>query len=227
MPEYYNEKEGINKYVIIKTLEKFLKKDSVVVSDAGSAYYVTSQSFNFYKLQRYITSGAQADMGFTIPAAIGVSAAKKDGEVIGITGDGSFQMNIQELQTIFHHQLPIKIVILNNNGYLSIRSTQKKFFSGREIGTDKKSGISFPNTKKIAKAYGIDFVIISNIKDLIKAVPKMIKSKKPFIMEIICPQDQEIVPTASSKKMPNGKMISKPLEDMYPFLSRDEFKKIW
>lgn len=225
LPEYYSEKQGINKYVVIKTLEKFLKKDSVVVSDAGSAYYVTSQSLNIYKLQRYITSGAQADMGFTLPAAIGVSLAKKDGQVIGITGDGSFQMNIQELQTIVHHQLPIKILILNNNGYLSIRSTQKKFFSGREIGTDKKSGVSFPSTKKIANAYGIDFVIISNIKDLLKAFPKILKSSKPFIMEIICPHDQEIIPTASSKKLPSGKMISKPLEDMYPFLSREEFQE--
>lgn len=224
-PEYYSEKQGVNKYVVIKTLEKFLKKDSAVVSDAGSAYYVTSQSLNLYKLQRYITSGAQADMGFTLPAAIGVSLAKKDGQVIGITGDGSFQMNIQELQTIVHHQLPIKILILNNNGYLSIRSTQKKFFSGREIGTDKESGVSFPSTKKIANAYGIDFVIISNIKDLLEAFPKILKSNKPFIMEIICPHDQEIIPTASSKKLPSGKMISKPLEDMYPFLSREEFQE--
>ena len=223
LPIYADEKNGINKYSFIDKLKDHLKADSVVVSDAGSAYYVTSQALKIRDEQRYITSGAQADMGFTLPAAIGVSVASNAGEVVGITGDGSLQMNIQELQTVVHHQLPVKLVVWNNNGYLSIRSTQTKFFSGREIGTDPASGISFPSTEKIAAAYDIPFLRVSELRFLDAGLNQLMSSSGPMILEVMCPQNQEIVPTASSKKMPDGRMVSKPLEDMYPFLDRVEF----
>jgi acetolactate synthase-1/2/3 large subunit len=223
LPRYENEKEGINKYSFIEKLKNHLKSDSVVVSDAGSSYYVTSQALKIRDQQRYVTSGAQADMGFTLPAAIGVSVATDGGEVVGITGDGSFQMNIQELQTLVHHQLPVKLVVWNNNGYLSIRATQLKFFSGREIGTDPASGVSFPSTEKIATAYGIAFLRVSEQALLDDALSKMMTASGPMILEVMCPQNQEIIPTASSKKLPDGRMVSKPLEDMYPFLDRVEF----
>ncbi len=109
--------EKINKYTFIDYLCKYLKDDTAVVSDAGSSYYVTSQALRIKANQRYVTSGAQADMGFTLPAAIGTCFAKQGG-VVGITGDGSFQMNIQELQTVVHYNLPLKLFIWNNNGYL-------------------------------------------------------------------------------------------------------------
>jgi len=223
LPAYADEKNGINKYFFIDKLNAQLKPDSVVVSDAGSSYYVTSQALKIREQQRYLTSGAQADMGFTLPAAIGASVARSGGEVVGITGDGSFQMNIQELQTVVHYQLPIKLVVLNNNGYLSIRATQLKFFSGRELGTDTASGISFPSTEKIAAAYGIPFLRVSEINLLDVALKQFMATTGPMILEVICPQNQEIVPTASSMKLPDGRMVSKPLEDMYPFLDRAEF----
>ena len=223
LPEYKIEKKLINKYAFINIMQKKLKKNSVVVSDAGSSYYVTSQAFQPIKNQRYITSGAQADMGFTLPAAIGVAFAQKGKMVVGITGDGSFQMNIQELQTLVHYKLPVKLVVWNNNGYLSIRTTQKKFFSGREIGTDKDSGVSFPSTKKIASAYSIPYFSSKSVNTLKKTLSSAFNTKGPVIIEIFCPPMQEIIPSASSFKLPDGKMVSKPLEDMYPFLSRDEF----
>ena len=223
LPAYKKTKNLINKYAFIDIMQKELKRDSVVVSDAGSAYYVTSQSFQPVKDQRYVTSGAQADMGFTLPAAIGASFANKGKMIVGITGDGSLQMNIQELQTLVHYNIPVKLVVWNNNGYLSIRTTQKKFFSGREIGTDKKSGVSFPQTKKIASAYAIPYFSSTNTKTLQKTLFKAFNTKGPVIIEIFCPQMQEIIPTASSLKLSNGKMVSKPLEDMYPFLSREDF----
>lgn len=223
LSSYADEKEGVNKYLFVEKLKDHLKADSVVVSDAGSSYYVTSQALKIRDQQRYVTSGAQADMGFTLPAAIGVSVAKADGEVVGITGDGSLQMNIQELQTVVHHQLPIKLVVWNNNGYLSIRTTQRKFFSGRELGTDAQSGLSLPDTEKIAAAYGIPFLRVSESNLLDAALERMMKTKGPVILEVMCPENQEIIPTASSKKLPDGRMVSKPLEDMYPFLDRSEF----
>lgn len=223
LPEYADGKEGINKYFFIEKLKDHLKSDSAVVSDAGSSYYVTSQALKIRDQQRYVTSGAQADMGFTLPAAIGVSVAKGNGEVVGITGDGSFQMNIQELQTLVHHQLPVKLVVWNNNGYLSIRATQRKFFAGRELGTDPASGVSFPSTEKIAAAYGIPFHKVSDPALLDTALDQLMAVSGPMILEVMCPQNQEVIPTASSKKLPDGRMVSKPLEDMYPFLDRAEF----
>jgi acetolactate synthase-1/2/3 large subunit len=223
LPEYENEKEGINKYFFVEKLKDHLGPDSAVVSDAGSTYYVTSQALKIRGLQRYVTSGAQADMGFTLPAAIGVCVANPGIEVVGITGDGSLQMNIQELQTLVHHQFSLKLVVWNNNGYLSIRTTQRKFFAGREMGTDAKSGLSLPDTEKIATAYGIPFIRVASNAALDDALKRMMGTKGPVILEVMCPENQEIIPTASSKKLPDGRMVSKPLEDMYPFLEREEF----
>jgi len=223
LPGYADGSEGINKYFFIEKLKDHLKPDSVVVSDAGSSYYVTSQALKIRDQQRYLTSGAQADMGFTLPAAIGASVARSGAEVVGITGDGSLQMNIQELQTLVHHQFPVKLVVWNNNGYLSIRATQRKFFAGRELGTDPGSGVSFPSTEKIAAAYGIPFYRVSEPALLDAALTRLMAASGPKILEVMCPPNQEIIPTASSKKMPDGRMVSKPLEDMYPFLDRTEF----
>ncbi len=223
LPEYSKGQDGINKYLFVDRLKGYLPDEAVVVSDAGSSYYVTSQALKIRANQRYVTSGAQADMGFTLPASIGVCVADPHSEVIGITGDGSLQMNIQELQTLVHHQYSLKLVVLNNNGYLSIRATQKKFFSGRETGTDPDCGLSLPSIEKIASAYGIPFIRVKRNEDLDAALDQMMNTKGPIILEVICPENQEIIPTASSKKLPDGRMVSKPLEDMYPFLDRQEF----
>lgn len=223
--EYSKEKKAVNLYYFVEILSRKLKPDSVVISDAGSAFYVVSQGIKISKKQRYITSGAQAEMGYTLPACIGVSIARSGGEVIGITGDGSFQMNIQELQTIVHNKLPIKIFVWNNDGYLSIRSTQAKFCDGRLIGTDKSSGVSFPSLTKIANAYGIKYFKVSHNKSLDQVLARVLKHRGAAICEVLCLKDQEIIPTVSSCKTKDGALVSKPLEDMYPFLDRAEFKK--
>jgi len=225
LKEHEDDTGGISLYGFMKYLAQSTGKDEVVVSDAGSAYYVPAQALQIRKQQRHITSGAQADMGFTIPASIGVSFARGAGQVVGITGDGSFQTNIQELQTIVHENLPIKTFVWNNHGYLSIRTTQRKFFNNRFIGTDKESGVSFPNLKKIAKAYGIKYFKVSKTKALKKTIKKVLKYDGPVICEVICKKWDMVSPTISSKKLPDGRIISKPLEDMYPFLDREEFHK--
>ena len=213
----------VNMYEFTKVLSELASEDSIVVSDAGSSYYVTSQSFTLNnKKQRYITSGAQADMGFTLPAAIGACIAANK-PVIGITGDGSFQLNIQELQTIKHYNLPVKLIVWNNNGYLSIRATQNKFFDGRRIGTDSKSGVSFPEVGKIASAYELPYVKINNVAELREKLADVIAASGPVICEVMCPENQEIIPAVSAVKNKDGSMTSKPMEDMYPFLDRNEF----
>ncbi len=223
LPEYSKNKKGISLYYFVDTLSKIMKDDAVVLSDAGSAFYVSSQAVNIKGNQRYITTGGQAEMGYTIPASIGACVARGNKEVLGITGDGSFQMNIQELQTIAHNKLPVKIFVWNNNGYLSIRATQNKFFNGRLIGTDKSSGISFPEVKKIAYAYDIKYFKLAKSATLKEDLKEVLAYKGPVVCEVMCLENDLVIPTASSKRRDDGSMVSKPLEDMFPFLNRKEF----
>lgn len=224
LPEYWkDDSDGINTYVFVDVLSKNLKNDSAVISDAGSTFYVVSQGIMLKDNQRYITSGGQAEMGYTMPATIGVCFARRKLETIGITGDGSFQMNIQELQTIVHHKLPIKLFIWNNDGYSSIRETQEKFFDKRYLGTDKESGVSFPSIEKIAYAYGIQYFKILNYSTIDIVIKSVLSFNGPVICEVICQKNQKVAPIVSSIKMEDGTMMSLPIEDMYPFLERSEF----
>ena len=223
LPEHMDDTDGISFYGFMKVLSGCMGDDDIVVSDAGSAYYVSSQAVHLDKNQRYITSGAQADMGFTLPASIGVSVARGGKPVIGIVGDGSFQLNMQEIQTMVHNKLPVKMFVWNNNGYLSIRTTQRKFFDDGFIGTDVNSGISFPDLSKISYAYGIKYVKVSEIDNLEDKINETMSHDGPVICEVMCKEWDEVLPTIGSKKLPDGKMFSRPLEDMYPFLTREEF----
>jgi acetolactate synthase-1/2/3 large subunit len=216
----------LNLYTFTKALSDATNKasNSTIISDAGSAYYVTCQAL-LMKDNRFITSGAQAEMGFTIPACVGASFAAEDANVIGVTGDGSFQFNVQELQTIIHYNLPIKLFVLNNNGYLSIRNTQDKFFDSRHFGTSPSSGVSFPSLEKIAKAYGFAFYKIKSLASLQKNIETIVNSTVPTICEIVLPEKEQILPSSSAKQNSSGKIVSQPLENMFPFLSEEEFKK--
>ncbi len=222
LPEYSSGDGKVNLYHFVDVLWKKIK-DSVVISDAGSAFYVPTQWMPILGTNRYITSGWQAEMWFTIPGAIGACIAHGKAPVIGITGDWSFQFNIQELQTIAHHNLPVKLVVWNNNGYLSIRASQDKFFEKRYIGTDKDSGISFPDTEKIAHAYGIKYMKINSTQEVDAGIEKMLAFDGPIICEVMCIENQEIIPATSTYKKLDWTLQSRPLEDMYPFLDRDEF----
>lgn len=223
LPEYADDSGGINLYWFTDRLAALAPDNAVVISDAGSAFYVVSQGFMFTAGQRYVTSGGQAEMGYTLPAAIGTAAAAPDRVTLAVTGDGSLQMNIQELQTLAHYQLPVKLFVWNNNGYLSIRATQRKFFDGRFIGTDPASGVSFPNLEKLCEAYGLKYLRAAVNAELDGVISESIAYDGPVVVEVMCIADQEIVPAASSLRREDGTMVSKPLEDMYPFLSRAEF----
>ena len=208
----------------MEILNNKIKAEVPVVSDAGSAFYIVPQIINIKKGQRHITTGALGEMGFGLPGAIGVSAAINKKSVVTITGDGSFQQNVQELQTIIHNNLPIKIFVINNGGYLSIRETQKKFFNGNLVGEGDTSGVSFPETSKISKAYDIKYIKIDNVSMLEKKIDEVLNYNGPVICEVISPKDQPVLPTNSARILPDGTMVSSPLEDMFPFLDRDEFK---
>jgi len=226
-PTHNKKDKKLNLYTLSKTLSDSLKNiNSIVISDAGLNYYAMGQSLEINTSNnRYITSGAQAEMGFTLPACIGTYFADPNSHIIGITGDGSFQFNIQELQTISHYKIPAKIFVINNGGYLSIKNTQDKFFNSRYFGINSEFGVSFPSFKKIAKAYDFSYIRINSLNSLKKNIENINSLKTPIICELILSPSEQILPTSSIKQTEDGKIVSQPLENMFPFLSESEFKK--
>jgi acetolactate synthase-1/2/3 large subunit len=224
LPEYENTKNPINIYSFVDRLSKLSKEGDFFISDAGSAFYAVSQGIQLTKEnQRYIPSSAMATMGYSLPAAIGVSTAIGDKRVLAVTGDGSFQQNIQELQTLKCYQLPVKLFVLNNDGYLSIRASQKNYFEERYIGEGPRSGVTMPDTLKICEAYEINAARVADLDKLDEAILLALNTNGPYVLDIITPPEQPIIPTVSSKVNADGSMSSRPLEDMAPFLDRSEY----
>lgn len=211
----------INYYEFMDLLSQSCKGNETITTDAGSAYYVVGQAFLVKKGQRVIVSGALGSMGFAVPAATGASIADPDGTVICITGDGSLQTNIHELATIRHYNLNIKLFILNNHGYVSIRNTQNNFFNGHFAGVDHNSGVSSPNLEKIAAAYGLPYYSARTVSELPNMLNHVLNEKGPVFCEIFTSKEQEIIPTVTSEKLSDGRMVSKSLDEMYPFLRND------
>lgn len=210
-PPYYNI------YTFLKFLNKNLPTRCNVVSDAGSAFYSTGQVMKLSAEQRLIISASQADMGCAVPASIGVSLADPLAKTIVVTGDGSFASNVQELATIKKHSLPITIFVLNNDGYLSIRNTQNKFYDGRVYGVNSKTGLWFPDLEDIAKTFHFDYrTIVNDGEDLNTKVKDCIETSYPTICNICCDPEQEIIPTQALKNV-NGVKVQPSLADMYPF----------
>jgi acetolactate synthase-1/2/3 large subunit len=226
LPEYDKTVGAINVYSFMDRLSNLAGEGDAFIGDAGSAIYAVSQGLILrHNNQRYIPSSAMATMGYTVPAAIGVSSALGDRRVMAITGDGSLQQNIQELQTILHYKLPVKLFIWNNDGYLSIRASQKNYFKERYIGEGPRSGVSIPDTLKICAAYGLPAARVSDIAELDSAIQKALDHEGPYVLEILTPPEQPIIPTVSSRVNSDGSMSSRPLEDMAPFLDRDEYRR--
>lgn len=225
LPEYSDDSEGINSYYLVKRLSAALGGSDTVVLDTSSPFHVVPQSLEIKEGQTFITTGGLSEMGYGLPAAIGVAAVKKNGKTVCIVGDGSLQMNLQEMQTIVHYKLPVKMIIINNGGYLLIRHTQRNFQEGRLIGESPETGMSCPDLEKIAKAYGIKYRRVSKVSELDDALKNELEGDGPEICEVMSPKWQLIVPRVASEKMPDGKMVSHPYADMFPYLERKEYEK--
>ncbi len=226
LEEYKDDSDGLNLYSFIEIMNENMTEKDTVISDAGSAIYVPSQNLKMKENQRFVLSGAQADMGFAMPASIGVYLGDPSKNVLVFTGDGSFNSNIQEMATIRQLNIPVKIFVWNNNGYLSIRNTQKKFYQGRVYGTDINCGLWFPDLQKVAETYEFDFFKIEKNEDLKLNASKIIANDKPTLIEVKCKPDQEIVPTLMLKKdKKTGHNIQCGLHDMYPFLDDEVLER--
>jgi acetolactate synthase-1/2/3 large subunit len=210
----------LNPYYFIEQLNAMMRDDDIVACGNATACIVPFQAMRLKAGQRLLSNSGAASMGWDIPAAIGAAVAAPGKRVLCLAGDGSSQMNIQELQTIVHHRLPIKLFVLNNGGYLSIRQTQMNFF-GKLTGESPASGVSFPDFAKVGCAYGLPSLRVDRIQDL-PQVKQALESAGPALIEVMLDPAQEFEPRVRSKQLPDGRIVSPPLEDMYPFLPPDE-----
>ncbi|MBE6137265.1 MAG: thiamine pyrophosphate-binding protein [Erysipelotrichaceae bacterium] len=227
-PVHFEQKELANAYAVIDLLSKNMPEDMITISGNGTACVVGGHGYTIKKGTRFIENSGMASMGYDLPAAIGACFANGRKPLICLTGDGSIQMNIQELQTIIHHQLPIKIIIINNDGYHSIRQSQSNFFKGKPLcGVGKDSlDLSFPDMEKLAYAYGFKFFRCKTNDEFAKYMDADFKYDGPQICEVMVDKVQYFAPKAGSKKLEDGSMVSAPLEDLAPYLDREELKEI-
>ena len=203
-------------------LSDVLTSDDVVVTDMGFAFQNTHQAFKVKKGQRVFTNCGLASMGWGLPAAVGASFARGMKTTICIAGEGGFMMTSHEMATVMHHRLPVKLFILNNGGYLTIKQTQELGFENRLMGSNEDSGISFPDFMKIADAHFFKAVRLNSHHNLKQHIEEVILHDGPVLCEIMMDRDQETAPKAINRRNDDGTMKQTPLEDSYPFLDQNE-----
>jgi len=222
LPEYWSETGPINPYVFAQVLFDELAEDEIIVSGDGTACVTVFQAANIKPGQRLYTNSGCASMGYDLPAAIGAYFAAEPDRLICLAGDGSIMMNLQELQTIAGLNLPVKIFLLNNDGYHSIRQAQANNYPDNIVGCGPDSGLTFPDFTRLAAGFGIPSSRVEKDGDLAAAIRAALDSDGPHICEILIDKSQQFAPKLSSRRLADGSMVSSPLEDLLPFLSREE-----
>lgn len=224
LPEYWAKTNFVSTYALMEILSRDMSTDDLLVpGSSGACSDICLEVFRVKKGQRILNSPGFGAMGFGLPQTIGACIASGKKRTICINGDGGFQLNIQDLETVHRLQLPIKYFILNNQGYGSIRVTQRNYFQGHFVATDISSGLSLPDIRRISEAYRISNNQIKNNSELEQNISEALASSGPFICEVMVDPDEQTAPKVQSILGSNGSMISKPLEDLAPFLDRDEF----
>ena len=225
LPEYYKQKDFVNNYVFIEELSKHLPENSLIVpGSSGACSEVTMQAIKIKPGTRIFNSEGLGSMGFGIPAAIGACLAADKQETICIDGDGGFVMNMQELELVNRYKLPIKFFVLNNDGYGSIKTTQTNHFGGRLVASDPSSGLTLPDISKIADAFDIPHVKIFDNDMLCHLMKKILNTEGPLMIEVMIDPNHRTAPKASVYKTKDGLFATRPMEDLAPFLSKEEFE---
>nr|WP_321295517.1 thiamine pyrophosphate-binding protein [uncultured Sphaerochaeta sp.] len=217
----YKDERPINSYLFIDELCRQVDSNVMITVDTGSCFHVACQTWKIKKGQHFLTTGGISSMGYWC-ACIGACLAHDKKETVCITGDGSLQMNIQEFATIRHNNLPIKVFIFNNNGYLLIRHTQRNFMEDRFVGEGPDTGVWCPDSLKIAEAYGIHGVRINSPDEMEAKIKEVLEYDGPVICDVLTPEWQLLIPRVSSEKLPDGTLVAHDYDDMFPFLSREE-----
>lgn len=206
----------VNLYEFVQLLSEELLNQESVLTDAGQPHPILGQALRLKVGQRYINPGSFAEMGYALPASMGVAAAAPNKTVVAVFGDGSLQTNIHELQTLVHHQFNVKLFVINNDGYASIRNTQKSFFDGFYVGSTPSSGVTLPDAEKICLAYGLSYERCANRADLRETIRRVLARSGPVLCEVMAQVDQRILPAVPSQLLPDGTMRSKALHEMSP-----------
>ncbi|MGD0395074.1 MAG: thiamine pyrophosphate-binding protein [Acidimicrobiales bacterium] len=222
LAEYWKTDEPINPYCFVQTLFEELDEGDVVVCADGTACVVTFQAAHLKPGQRMFTNSGCASMGYDLPAAIGAQYAAGNRRVICLAGDGSIMLNLQELQTIAGNRLPIKVIVLNNDGYSSIRQTQQNYFPDNVVGCGPESGLTFPDFGTLGTAFGFEVRRCANLNELADSIRETLDSEGPQLLEVMLDPEQPFAPKLASRQLEDGRMVSSPLEDLAPFLSREE-----
>ena len=223
LPEHRARTDYVSSYVLPEAVVRHAPDPLTVVTANGVAYTSTFQAIPIRRGMRMFANEACASMGYGLPAAIGAAFAA-DGRrtTVCFEGDGSIQMNLQELQTLITYALPVKLFVYNNGGYLSIKTTQRAFFEGRFVGSEAGSGVVLPSFEKLAAAYGLKYFRLSTNQELDARLPEIFATEGPVLVEVMLDPFEVLGPKAASKKLADGSMVSAPLEDMAPFLPRAE-----
>lgn len=224
-PEHDDKGGFLNSYRFMQRLQPHLKRDQVIVTDMGTALLSGHQAIELTPPQRLITSQGLGEMGFGLPGAIGASFGLDRGEVMCLNCDGGIMMNLQELQTMVHHQLPIKLFIFNNDGYLMIKHTQKAILQGRYSGTDRRSGVSCPDFTKLAAAFDLPAWQIRTWDDFERVMPQVQACAGPCIVEVFMHPEQYFYPKLSLAVRTDGSLVSPPLEDLSPLMPRADLRR--
>jgi acetolactate synthase-1/2/3 large subunit len=212
---------GLNLYEIIESMNRHMESRDLVIADAGQPCYICSTNLRFKEGQRYMVQAAQGDMGYAIPALVGINKIAPEYNIVACIGEGSFYTNMQELAVIKQHNIPAKIFVINNDGYMSIKQTQTKFFQSRLNGVSASTGVYFADIAKVAEAFELSYVKISNNEELDRLMPEVLHTQEAVIVEFISQDTLDVLPAQAIK--PDGTQGG--LHDMAPFLSADELNK--
>ena len=225
LPEHRERTDYVSSYVLPEAIMRHAPDPLTVVTSNGIAYTSTFQAIPIRKGMRMFANEACASMGYGLPAAIGAAFAGGGRRVVCFEGDGSIQMNLQELQTLKNYNLPVTLLVYNNGGYLSIKTTQKAFFGGFFVGSEAGSGVVLPSFERLAAAYGLPYFRLSTNQELDEKLPEIFAVNGPVIVEVLLDPFEVLGPKAASKRLPDGTMVSEPLDNMAPFLPEEERAK--
>lgn len=223
-PEYFQQQKFVNSYVFVDMLCDELGSHDIVATDMGTSLTCTHQAFKVKRGQRLFTNTGLAPMGYGLPAAIGAWFAGQGKRVVCLHGEGGLQMNIQELQTVAHYKIPLKLFVLENGGYLTIKQTQHAYFGGRIMAADSSSGYTTPETGAIASAYGLKSDVIENHNGMREKIRAILASPGPAVCSVRMAPDQPLVPILLQHRRQDGTIATDPLERLSPYLPEAEFR---
>lgn len=224
-PEMKDDEQYVSSYYFYEVLSEEMKKEDILVWDQGAAYHCAAVAFKVKPGQLAFSNEGFTPMGYGLPASVGAGFAAPGQEIISVNGDGGIMLNLQELQTVFHYKMPMKVFVFNNDGYTSIKHTQQNFFQGFFVGVDTASDLSCPDWSRIAAGFQMPYLKIANHKGMRDTIKQALAMQGPVLIEVMLDPLQVIQPRVKSERLPDGRMVSKPHEDMFPYLDREVLKR--